>query len=165
MNHKHDLPEPPFCANACASPASRSGSRRPMGNRNFPSRMSSANSRTFDASGRANTRATVTVGITLRHAVGKHRGVAKVPPFFTLPNSFAAVSPPTVSATPSTIASSAIAESSSMATVSETPSVRASANCRARTPAITFTPSFLAACTAARPTLPSAPLTRSVCPG
>ena len=38
------------------------GIRRLIGNRNFLSRMSSANSLTFDASGRANTRVMVTVG-------------------------------------------------------------------------------------------------------
>src|ERR1039457_429685 len=59
------FPKPPLCANACASPASRRGIRRLIGSRKLPSRTSSANSRTFEASGRASTRVTVTVGFSL----------------------------------------------------------------------------------------------------
>jgi hypothetical protein len=49
--------------------------------------------------------------------IGKHRREPKFPPSLTLAKNFAAVSPPTVSATQSTLASPAIAESWSMATV------------------------------------------------
>jgi hypothetical protein len=41
------------------------GIRRLIGSRNFPSRTSSANSRTFEASGRPSTRVTVTVGFSM----------------------------------------------------------------------------------------------------
>jgi len=56
------FPTPPFCASTCASAASRNVSRRPIGRTNLPSRRSSANSRTFDGSGFANTRVIFTVG-------------------------------------------------------------------------------------------------------
>src|SRR5664280_3384183 len=53
---------PPFSPNTCASAASRNGMRRPIGRTNLPSRTSSANSRTLDGSGCANTRVIFTAG-------------------------------------------------------------------------------------------------------
>jgi hypothetical protein len=50
------LPMPPFSPSRCASAASLKCIRRPIGKEYLPSRMSSANSRTFAGSGRPKTR-------------------------------------------------------------------------------------------------------------
>ena len=50
------FPPPPFWSNSCAVATSLSGMRRLIGNEKVPSRTSSANSRSLDGSGRANTR-------------------------------------------------------------------------------------------------------------
>jgi hypothetical protein len=135
-----------------------------MGSRNLPSRTSSANSRSLEGSGCPNTRFTLMPGFLSAVPSGSTEAKPKLPPCFTFANSFAAVSPPTVSATASTGSNLLSASSSSIATTPHEPKPRASSSWRVRTPAITRAPSFFALWTAARPTLPSAPVTTIVCP-
>src|ERR1700681_2124781 len=77
--HKSTIfPKPPLCANACTSPASRRGIRRLIGSRNLPSRTSSANSRTFEASGTREHPGDSDRRIQFGHLVWEHRGIAEV---------------------------------------------------------------------------------------
>src|ERR1700730_10773788 len=158
------FPMPPFSPSTCASTASRNGIRRPIGRMNLPSRTSSANSRTLDGSGCARTPLIFTVGFLAAVLSGNTAVQPKEPLCFTFAISFAATSPPTVSAIASTKRKFSIALSSSIASTSETPSERASSSSFPRTPAITCAPSFFAVGTAELPTLPSAPVIRKTCP-
>src|ERR1022692_313638 len=109
------FPMPPFSPSTCASAASHNFIRRPIGRTNLPSRTSSANSRTLDGSGRASTRVVLTAGFCATALSGKTAVYPKEPFCFTFAISFAATSPPTVSAIASTERKVPIASSSSIA--------------------------------------------------
>ena len=79
------LPIPPFSPSRWASAASRRCIRRAIGSRYLPSRMSSANSRTFDGSARPKTRLISTCGYFVLASSGSTEAYPNEPPFLISP--------------------------------------------------------------------------------